>query len=391
MRLTITKTVILALIFSTFSAQAEISKAHHAKADAAMAKAIKQLRSTQLPNGSWKPSVGPKEVTPAVTGMITAALLRENALPDSDPMVKKAVVYLLSTQQEDGGFYDRILPNYNTALTMMALSQLQDKDPKIAKAVKKARDYLISIQWNGQKDPNGDTIGEDHVWYGGAGYGNKGRPDLSNTAMMLTALHDSGLDCKDPAFIRAMSFISQLQGTPSNTKYADQIQKGGGFVYATSTNKDNIGKIQSQVGSITDASGRSRLRTYGSMTYAGFMSFLYAELDKDDPRVKDAFRWITNNYTLKENPGAGKQGYFYYLHIFSRAMNSWNQPIITTADGKKHNWAEELIDQIVSLQKPNGLWQNKEDRWMEADENLSTAYAILALQFAKNPKLNPQE
>ena len=248
-----------------------------------------------------------------------------------------------------------------------------------------AQKFLISIQWTSQLDPKGDQINKDHVWYGGAGYGKHGRPDLSNTTIMLAALHDSGIDCKDPAFIRAMNFVSQLQGTPSNA-HADKIQKGGGFVYATSTNKDNIGTLQSQAGEIVDAQGKSRLRTYASMTYAGFMSYLYAELDRDDPRVKAAYGWIRNNYNLKENPGMGMQGYFYYLHLFSRAMQAWGDPHLVTADGKKHNWAEELIDKITSLQGKDGLWTNKADRWMESDKRLASAYAILALQFATQKK-----
>ena len=49
------------------------------------------------------------------------------------------------------------------------------------------------------------------------------------------------------------------------------------------------------------------------------------------------------------------------------------------AAGVKHNWRKELGDSILSLQGENGSWVNTEKRWMEADPNLATAYALLTL------------
>ena len=56
------------------------------------------------------------------------------------------------------------------------------------------------------------------------------------------------------------------------------------------------------------------------MTYAGLKSFLYAGLKKDDMRVKAAMDWIKRHYDLTENPGVGKQGLFYYYHVFAKAL-----------------------------------------------------------------------
>jgi squalene-hopene/tetraprenyl-beta-curcumene cyclase len=179
-----------------------------------------------------------------------------------------------------------------------------------------------------------------------------------------------------------MVFISKLQGSKANTALGDKITPDGGFIYATSTDKDHIDQAQSQVGEVIDTNGQSRLRTYGSMTYAGFMSYLYAQLDRNDPRVKDAYNWIRENYTLEENPYAGKQGYFYYLHMLSRALKAWGEPTITDGKGVKHDWANELVDKIASMQKPDGSFTNEKDRWMEGNPELVTAYALLAIQHA---------
>jgi squalene-hopene/tetraprenyl-beta-curcumene cyclase len=122
------------------------------------------------------------------------------------------------------------------------------------------------------------------------------------------------------------------------------------------------------------------------MTYAGFKSYLYARLDRDDPRVRDALKWIRNHYTLEHNPGMPENqklhGYYYYLMVFSRALDAWGATYIETPDGKQHDWANELIDKLAAIQNADGSWQNKADRWMEGDTNLVTCYALIALQHA---------
>ena len=50
------------------------------------------------------------------------------------------------------------------------------------------------------------------------------------------------------------------------------------------------------------------LRSYGSMTYAGLKSMIYAGLSHDDPRVKAAWEWIGRNFTVDENPGMAASG-----------------------------------------------------------------------------------
>ena len=38
-------------------------------------------------------------------------------------------------------------------------------------------------------------------------------------------------------------------------------------------------------GEIENSNGSIALRSYGSMSYAGLLSFIYAEMDSKDPRV----------------------------------------------------------------------------------------------------------
>jgi squalene-hopene/tetraprenyl-beta-curcumene cyclase len=159
-------------------------------------------------------------------------------------------------------------------------------------------------------------------------------------------------------------------------------------------NKDAIGKPESKANQdqIDEAkAGRevSGLRSYGSVTYAGFKSMIYADLDRDDPRMVAAMDWISKNYTLDRNPGMPDkqklQGLFYYYLTMGRALNAYGSSTITVKSGdtkEKRDWANDLVDTVVSQQHKEGWWANSETRWLESQPVLVTAYSIIALQNA---------
>lgn len=368
-----------------------IDDKHYKLARQTIEKAVAYLRSQQdEATGGWSIPDDGKPHLPGVTALVLNGLLMEPTIDDSDPAVRRGLDYLLSRRQSDGGIYDSVLPNYNTALALSALSRSTRSD--VIAAVKPAQDFLRSLQWDGQTDPDGRVIDESHPWYGGAGYGGSSRPDNSNLNLMLQGLHDSGLDCNDPAFQRAVAFLqrTQMLDAVNDMPYADGSRQGG-FIYATSPSKDAIGQGESKAGvieeTLDDGSVVSRLRCYGSMTYAGFKSYIYANLDRDDPRVVAAHEWLRRHYTVDENPGMGMQGYYYYLVTMSRALDAWGSTTLTplNRDGspaEPRDWANDLIAKIASLQRPDGSFVNESDRWMEGDPVLVTAYALLALQHA---------
>jgi len=369
------------IIACTFAAPAfALDDDHYRTADAAIERGIEFLRASQNQDGSWMPEPGP-----AVTAMIVQAMIDRPSIDADDPAVRKALDYILSMCKPDGGIYNEGLANYNTAICLSALAHV-GSDERVTAAIVKARKFLGDLQWQNQNDPAGVAITPEHPFYGGAGYGHHGRPDLSNTQTMVQGLHDSGLSSDDPVFQRALVFITRCQGTEANAMFSNRIVADGGLIYATSVSKEQIGVPQSSAGEqIIEHEGQpvSLLRTYGSMTYAGFKSYLYANLKRNDPRVRDAYNWIRNNYTLDLNPGMPEeqkmQGHFYYLLTFSRAMRAWAVTTIQTPDGQQHDWANDVIDKLVSLQAADGSWRNDADRWMEGNPDLVTAYCLLAL------------
>src|SRR5262249_58632893 len=125
----------------------------------------------------------------------------------------------------------------------------------------------------------------------------------------------------------------------------------------------------------------------GAMTYGGLKSFLYAGVSHDDPRVKGAVRWVRAHYTLEENPGQGQAGLFYYYHTFGKAMVALGEDRFEDAKGVKHDWRRELFAAIKKRQQENGSFINKGDKQFgEADPNLATAFALIALSYTKAPR-----
>ena len=389
----------LLLVFSALlsSAAAPASHAapaapadHRPAAHAAIDRGIAFLRAAQQPDGSWASGPGP-----AVTGLVLALLLDQPDIGADDPAVARGLAYLLARVQADGSIRDGadgILANYNTAICLSALSRLPEH-PGAARAAADAQTFLIGLQWKpGMVTPEGVTITDAHPFAGGAGYGRHGRPDMSNTQIMLQGLHDAGLDPEDPAFARALTFIARCQGVADNTYFPEgTIVNDGGVIYATSINREHpdIPVSYANPQAVDEArAGRpvSGLRGYGSMTYAAFKSFAHAKLAADDPRVVGARAWIAANYTLDQNPGMpadiGQQGLFYYYLTHARALSAWGEPMLPVTGGAPVNWAAALTQRLTALQRDDGSFVNAEARWMEDNPVLVTAYAVTALQHA---------
>jgi squalene-hopene/tetraprenyl-beta-curcumene cyclase len=345
-------------------------------------KAIAYLLTQQDKDGAWVPEVGPAITAMVVKGMVQAGN------PVNDPALKKALAFIETTKQKDGGYYKESNPNYNSAIVLSTFATVQSATPYTSRGDAPYAQQIIGLQTflkglqldESKKDDKGAAITKTNSWYGGSGYGS-GRPDLSNTAYFIEALHDSGLKGDDAAIQKALVFVShsQMNGETNDLPFAKGATDGG-FIYTPA------GSGESKFGTIGRIEGGSTLRSYGSMTYSGFKSMLYAGLTEDDPRVKAAIKWITNNWTLEYNPGSGgsADGQYYYLHVFARAMGAWKHDEVADSKGVKHEWRKELGDFLKSQQKADGSFVNvKSERWFEGNPVLATSYAVLALQEAR--------
>ena len=225
------------------------------------------------------------------------------------------------------------------------------------RTIKGGQEFLKTSQWD-----EGEGRGRDDPAYGGLGYGGaNSRPDLSNTAFTIEALRDTGLPADDPAFRKALVFVSRCQNLKS--EFNDQPWAGkvndGGFVYNPAA-PAGAGRGRSAKGGAATKSpaANGQLPSYAGMTYSGLKSMIYAGLTQDDPRVKAAITYIKNHYTLEENPGQGQRGLYYYYHTFAKAMSLLGTPTIVNGAGKTHDWRSELVAALAKRQEANGGWVN---------------------------------
>ena len=350
----------------------------------AIAKGATYLTGQQDPEtGSWS-----DPTLPAISALAISALMGDPNLDLSKgnpAAADKGYEFLLTNVKSDGGIYGKGLATYNTSLSIMALAQSGKEEhlPVIAKA----RRQLINQQQD--FDKRGET---DNLFDGGIGYGGSyAHSDLSNTHFAMEALYYSQKVLADTEYDEsndfdldwdaAIDFVSLVQNSEATVErigdgFGLREEDEGGFIYfPTNTKSDQI-PIKGD-----DGKERTALRSYGSMSYAGLLAFIYADMDRDDPRVASVMRWLQNNYTLEENPGMDAQGLFYYYHTMSKALAITGTKELVTPEGSKIDWKKDLALKIMSLQGQDGSWINqKSNRWMEDDTTMVTAYGMLTLQ-----------
>ena len=372
--------IIATLIAATCCMQAiaadpkPLDEAHKTAAGKLVDSGVKYLLTQKDGTDGW--SMGQGANRPAITAMVLKVLLQHPDYDSSSPVVKKGFAALMVYRKADGGFYEPTagLPNYTTSIAIMAMVAANDPKfkPDIDQAVKFLRTQQIAP---GDTTPKGVKIKKGEGQEGGVSYGKHGRPDGSNQQMWIQAMSDAGVKADDPAMQRANAFMLRLQNRKESNK-ADYIQEGpndNGYIYALSESKAGPWR-----------NGRG-LRSYGSLTYAGFKSMLHAGMARDDPRVQGAFKWIQRYWRLDSNPNMPKlqsqQGLFYYYQVFAKALRMWGEAEIVDTKGVKHNWRHELIDALGKRVSKDGSWTNSaSERWNEGNPVLATCFAMLALQ-----------
>lgn len=327
----------------------------------AIDRGIRFLRQTQNEQGHW--------YDPGITSLILTAFFRNHRQygPEDGPWIRRPLAFVVSCQKPDGGIYMDQLRNYNTCVAIMALTAHPQVAAQYREVIDKAKQFVLKGQCDEEEsyDPQTDKF------YGGFGYGSSERPDLSNTHFALDALRDAGVPANHPVFQKALVFLQRCQNRSESN---DGVWAGndGGFVY---------GPGFSNAGDERMPDGKIGKRSYGSMTYAGIKSYIYANLKRDDPRVEAAYNWLRGNYDFTQNPGVGLQGLFYYYHTAAKTLFVLGDAQVVDASGVSHNWREDMARILLQKQNADGSWRNTEPRWWEAEPKLVTAYAILALSY----------
>lgn len=319
--------------------------------------ALQWLRTSQKPDGSWSGSTG-------ITALVLLSFFNAGYLPPTDtidtdgdgtPDLQEGMAYLAAHfDATTGHFYgDGIYICYDTALCMLAYiaADRGSGTTQHRNVITQAKEYLLSVQ-------SDDDI--TNRYYGGWGYPRDGVADLSNTQWVVMAL-DAAYD-----YLGLTKPSPSVGGTWTNKllQFLDHCQRmDGGFEYREGDWNYSA----------------------GSTSAAGLWSLLLAGLHQPEARITAVQNWISDNYTLDENPGRGSTGLYYYYATLAKAFTMAGWSTITDATGNAHNWYAELKDKLEGLQHADGYWVNSNSGLWEGTKDLCTAYALLALQTQQLP------
>jgi squalene-hopene/tetraprenyl-beta-curcumene cyclase len=357
----------------------------------ALATGVKYLLSRQNGNGSWS-----NTNFPALTALPLWALTRSGQEGVASN-VAMAVDFITACASDSGIFAGAIykpvlgekgggLVNYNTALCMTALHAVTDPAlaPRLVPVVQKAREFLARSQYLGKE-----------VFRGGMGYDpptGRAYTDLSNSYLAYEAFRmTQSVEDQRPAGKRVdldwKAAVEFLQKCQNDSRFNDSswvsgdASEQGGFAYHPQ---------ETRSGTFTNQAGVVQFRSMPGMTYAGMLSYIYAGVDRKDPRVAAAVGWITKNWSLdvsnrdpKLKGTAGeKEGLYYFYNVLAKGLSAYGQDSLTLADGSTINWRNELVKKLVRLEKPEGFWVNDTGRYWESDPVLVTAYTVMSLETA---------
>lgn len=330
-----------------------LSVATRQKLTASMNKGAAYLLSQQKPDGTWEDNAG-------ITAMAAGALLRQPGKAHDDALraTGKTLDYLRGLAKPDGGIYDKFVPHYVTAVSVMALVAAGRSADK--PVIDKGRQYIAEHLLD-----EGEGLKPGDKFYGAIGYGaanGEVTGDIISLEFALRAMKEAGTAANDPAWNKAIQF---LQRTQNNSETNDQSWSSddGGFIYFPGN---------SQIAGTT--------RSYGSGTYAGIMSYSWANVKKSDDRVQSALKWIRENYTLDENPGIGQKAVYYYYMVFAKALQAVQEDTLVDARGQRHNWREDLANKLIALQNADGYWVNTNPAEMQNNKALVTAFTLMAIE-----------
>ena len=358
------------------------------------------LVGQQDAGGAWKMGPpGQQMDSPSYTGLILTALAnapKEVRAKYKGPM-DKAAAFLLSKANQDGSFGEGpsggFLKTYTTAIALMALSSVEPTD-RIRDALRGAQAYLKHNQL------------KEGIAAGGLGYGdeepkvNQGQlkikkaeiPNLSVTGFAAEGLvmaERAGLPRDKEFWELVVKYVRRCQNsTEVNTdpEFRAELQKHGlsvgddGGLYYAASGDPKIHKAATR--KIAD---REVIQSYGSMTYDGIKTYLYAGLPKDSPEVKAAVDWVRKNYSVEAHPGfphdkttrSHEQGLYYYYLLMARALDAYGENPFETFDGKKHDWPREMAEQFLRSVRESKMWKNDNPRWYEGDPVLVTSYVLV--------------
>jgi hypothetical protein len=327
-------------------------------------------------------SVGHSQKPPADGANLTPEMVQGS--------INRAVGYLLSNQQDDGGWSEhRDYPGGVTSLVTLALinAGLPPDHPKVARALQYLRQkssektYSVSLQTMAfcAADPrkfavelqrNVEWLINAQLPGGGWSYGsdrNSGEGDPSNSQFALLALHEAQ---RARVEVSAENWKKVFDKARAN--WVGIQNKNGSFPYFP-------GGTDSR-GSMTCA-GIASLVIVGSQMGTGEASVgqsirCCGEDRSNNREINQALQWLGDHFAVDRNPNFN-DFHLYYLYGLERAGRMTGQRFIG-----KHDWYREGANQLLKMQtEVEGQYKSNSTNFGNAFTE--TAFGLLFLAKGK--------
>ena len=169
-----------------------------AQAELVYEKGMKFLAESQTDQGNWSDGSGGD---PGVVGLCAMAFLAHGEDPVNGPYanhIRKAIDYIISQQKESNGYIGNSMYNHAFATTALAEAYGMIPNPKIAPALEKAVELILSAQ--------------ERNSFGGWRYTPESRDaDTTVSGCQLVALfaaRNAGLEVPDKAIRKALTYLN---------------------------------------------------------------------------------------------------------------------------------------------------------------------------------------
>jgi squalene-hopene/tetraprenyl-beta-curcumene cyclase len=367
--------------------------------DASLASAGRFLVSRQSADGAWRSDVygffkGGPPLTPHV---MSTLLFLPQAGAQATHAFHKGVDYLAGFVGDDGRLKvaerELLFPIY-TAGSASRVVVLEERTPRNARAHRAWMEYVRGRQLN---ERLGWTAADPQ--YGGWGFSLEPprkpadgqlrerffESNLPATIFGLAALRSARAPADDPAYRQALIFVERCQNFAPDAARADPNLDDGGFFFMPGDLVQNKAGLAG-----VDRFGRQRFASYGTMTADGLRAMVCCGLPADHPRVVAARRWLERNFSPAQNPGRFaadreviRDGvYYYWAWAVGHALLALGVEEIETPAGKVR-WAEQLADELLRRQRPDGAWINRFTDAREDDPLVATPFAASALAICR--------
>jgi hypothetical protein len=367
------------------------------RVDHALADAIRALVQAQSPDGSWRSrTYGALKDGLSLTPPILKALVFAPNGPATEAACRRGARYLVSQTRTSGAIVDEprelIYPVYAAAASSIVLGRIQVDGGAAARDAwlveLRRRQMTESLGWGTSDRPFGAwgyAIEPPSRPVGGLSDEQPLDADLSSTLFAVGALRISGASAEDLAIRKALVFIARCQNLAIEGTQSDPGFDDGGFFF---TPTDYVRNKAGEAGK--DRNGKIRHHSYGSATADGVRALLRCGLAPDHPRVVAARRWLQIQFSPRRNAGTFEPGcaleqaatYYYYAwsaaHAFrALGLRSWPER------GREVRWVEELAEELLAKQRPDGTWANPVGASKEDDPLVATPLATGALALAR--------